>query len=55
MKNKGLSVLAIVGIGLGSGFASLVLSFTGVCIWLKITEQKTALEEAKVSQLMPDY
>lgn len=55
MKTKGLSVLAIVGIGLGSGFASLVLSFTGVCIWLKFTEQKMALEEGKISQLMPDY
>ncbi|OAY35638.1 receptor-like protein 44 [Manihot esculenta] len=55
MKSKGLSVLTIVGIGLGSGFASLVLSFTGVCIWLKITEQKMALEEGKNSQLMPDY
>ncbi|TXG59971.1 hypothetical protein EZV62_014544 [Acer yangbiense] len=55
-KGKGLSVLAIVGIGLGSGFVSLVLSFTGVCIWLKITEQKMALEqEGKISQLMPDY
>ncbi|XP_050204462.1 receptor-like protein 44 [Mercurialis annua] len=56
LKSKSLSVLAIVGIGLGSGFASLVLSFTGVCIWLKITEQKMGLEqEGKVSQLMPDY
>ncbi|GLT46837.1 hypothetical protein SLA2020_205670 [Shorea laevis] len=55
MKPKGLSVLAIVGIGLGSGFASLVLSFTGVCIWLKITEQKMAAEEGKISQPMPDY
>ncbi|KAE8701164.1 Detected protein of confused Function [Hibiscus syriacus] len=55
MKSKGLSVLAIVGIGLGSGLASLVLSFTGVCIWLKITEEKMAAEEGKVSQLMPDY
>jgi hypothetical protein len=55
MKTKGLSVLAIVGIGLGSGFASLVLSFTGVCIWLKATEQKMALEDGKISQLMPDY
>jgi hypothetical protein len=54
-KNKGLSVMAIVGIGLGSGFASLVLSFTGVCIWLKVTESKIALEEGKISQLMPDY
>ncbi|KAE8707672.1 Receptor like protein 44 isoform 2 [Hibiscus syriacus] len=55
MKSKGLSVLAIVGIGLGSGLASLVLSFTGVCIWLKITEEKTADEEGKMSQFMPDY
>ncbi|KAL5556168.1 hypothetical protein UlMin_038985 [Ulmus minor] len=55
LKTKGLSVLAIVGIGLGSGFASLVLSFTGVCIWLKITERKMVLEEGKISQLMPDY
>ncbi|PRQ48273.1 putative transferase [Rosa chinensis] len=55
MKTKGLSVLAIVGIGLGSGLASLVLSFTGVCIWLKITERKMALEEGKITQLMPDY
>lgn len=55
LKTKGLSVLAIVGIGLGSGFASLVLSFTGVCIWLKITERKMALEEGKITQLMPDY
>ncbi|GAV91574.1 LRR_4 domain-containing protein [Cephalotus follicularis] len=54
-KSKGLSVLAIVGIGLGSGFASLLISFTGVCIWLKITEQKMTLDEGKISQLMPDY
>ncbi|MED6218888.1 Receptor-like protein 44 [Stylosanthes scabra] len=55
MKTKGLSVLAIVGIGLGSGLASLVLSFTGVCIWLKVTEQKMGQDEGKISQLMPDY
>lgn len=55
MKTKGLSVLAIVGIGLGSGLASLVLSFTGVCIWLRVTERKMAMEEGKISQLMPDY
>ncbi|KAK4749448.1 hypothetical protein SAY87_026897 [Trapa incisa] len=47
MKGNGLSILAIVGIGLGSGLASLVLSFTGVCIWLKITDRKMALEESK--------
>ncbi|XP_052196155.1 receptor-like protein 44 [Diospyros lotus] len=55
MKSKGLSVLAIVGIGLGSGFLSLVLSFTAVCIWLRVTEQKMAAEEGKISQLMPEY
>ncbi|KAI3451893.1 hypothetical protein Pfo_008558 [Paulownia fortunei] len=55
MKSKGLSVLAIVGIGLGSGFVSLVLSFTAVCIWLRFTEQKLANDEGKISQLMPDY
>ncbi|CAI0430576.1 unnamed protein product [Linum tenue] len=55
MKSKSLSVLAIVGIGLGSGLASLVLSFAGVCIWLKISEQKMALEEGKITQLMPEY
>ncbi|KAK7252752.1 hypothetical protein RIF29_36939 [Crotalaria pallida] len=55
LKSKGLSVLAIVGIGLGSGLASLVLSFTGVCIWLKVSERKMAIEEGKVSHLMPDY
>lgn len=55
LKTKGLSVLAIVGIGLGSGFVSLVLSFTAVCIWLRATEQKLAMEEGKISQLMPEY
>ncbi|CAN0864958.1 Receptor-like protein 44 [Linum grandiflorum] len=56
MKAKGLSVLAIVGIGLGSGLASLVLSFAGVCVWLKISEHKMAVEEGnKISQLMPEY
>ncbi|KAK6923929.1 hypothetical protein RJ641_010129 [Dillenia turbinata] len=55
MKSRGLSVLAIVGIGLGSGFLSLVISFTAVCIWLRVTEQKMAAEEGKISQLMPDY
>ncbi|XP_073147398.1 receptor-like protein 44 [Henckelia pumila] len=55
LKNKGLSILAIVGIGLGSGFISLVLSFTAVCIWLRVSEQKLANEEGKNSQFMPDY
>nr|GMD33481.1 inactive LRR receptor-like serine/threonine-protein kinase BIR2 [Ipomoea batatas]GME17929.1 inactive LRR receptor-like serine/threonine-protein kinase BIR2 [Ipomoea batatas] len=54
-KNNGLSILAIVGIGLGSGFLSLVLSFTAVCMWLRATEQKMAAEEGKIGHLMPDY
>ncbi|KAM0937999.1 putative non-specific serine/threonine protein kinase [Dioscorea sansibarensis] len=40
LRNRGLSVLAIVGIGLGSGLLSLVLSFTAVCIWLRVTEKE---------------
>ncbi|CAI9758465.1 unnamed protein product [Fraxinus pennsylvanica] len=52
MKSKGLSVLFIVGIGLGSGLLSLVLSFSAVCIWLRVTEQKVENEEGKI---MPDY
>ncbi|KAL6961301.1 Receptor-like protein 44 [Sarracenia purpurea var. burkii] len=55
MKSKGLSVMAIVGIGLGSGFLSLVLSFTAVCLWLRVSEQKMAVEEGKITQLTPDY
>lgn len=56
MKSKGLSVVAIVGIGLGSGLLSLVLSFTVVCIWLRSKEQKRAADqEGKIPQLMPDY
>ncbi|KAI8020655.1 Receptor-like protein 44 [Camellia lanceoleosa] len=55
LKNKGLSVMAIVGIGLGSGFLSLVLSFTAVCIWLRVAEEKMAAEEGKITQLMPEY
>ncbi|XP_043708167.1 receptor-like protein 44 [Telopea speciosissima] len=55
LKTKELSVMAIVGIGLGSGLLSLVLSFTAVCIWLRVTEQGMAAEEGKISQLMPDY
>ncbi|KAG6551375.1 hypothetical protein Mapa_007021 [Marchantia paleacea] len=52
--NHGLSVLAIVGIGLGSGMLSLIVSFTAVCIWLRVTEQRGAAEEGKISQLMPE-
>eukprot|EP01018_Ginkgo_biloba_P014918 Gb_00095 [translate_table: standard] len=54
-KSHGLSVLAIVGIGLGSGLLSLVVSFTAVCIWLRVTEQGLAAEEGKITQLMPEY
>ncbi|KAH0450998.1 hypothetical protein IEQ34_021690 [Dendrobium chrysotoxum] len=62
MRGRGLSVLAIVGIGLGSGMISLVLSFTAVCIWLRITEQNSATaggvmndDDGKISHAMPDY
>lgn len=51
----GLSVAAIVGLGFGSGLLSLILSFTAVCLWLRVTEQRNAAEEGKISQLMPDY
>ncbi|XP_071695976.1 receptor-like protein 44 [Rutidosis leptorrhynchoides] len=56
MKSKGLSVLTIVAIGLGSGLLSLVLSFTVVCIWLRTTEKKRAREqEGKINSTLPDY
>ncbi|KAI3747834.1 hypothetical protein L6452_10516 [Arctium lappa] len=56
MKSNGLSVVVIVGIGLGSGLLSLVLSFTVVCVWLRVTEKKMADEqEGKIAQLMPEY
>ncbi|KAL9245855.1 hypothetical protein vseg_019457 [Gypsophila vaccaria] len=52
----GLTTMAIVGIGLGSGLLSLVVSFGVVCVWLKVSEHKSAAaQEAKISQLMPDY
>jgi len=54
-RNHGLSVMAIVGIGLGSGMLSLVVSFTAVCIWLRVTEQGYAAEEGKITHLMPEY
>lgn len=55
-KSNGLSVVVIVGIGLGSGLLSLVLSFTVVCIWLRVTDRKMAAEhESKVTQFMPEY
>lgn len=63
MRGRGLSALSIVGIGFGSGMLSLVLSFTAVCIWLRVTEQSSAPvggivsggEDGKISHLMPDY
>ncbi|XP_028066698.1 receptor-like protein 44, partial [Camellia sinensis] len=55
LKSKGLLIMAIVGIGLGSGLLSLVLSFSVVCIWLRVFEQNMTVEEGKISQLMPDY
>ena len=57
LRTRGLSVLAIVGIGLGSGLLSLVLSFSAVCLWLRVTNRTatTPGEEGKISQLMPDY
>jgi len=57
LRTRGLSVLAIVGIGLGSGLLSLVLSFSAVCLWLRATNRTatTPGEEGKISQLMPDY
>ncbi|KAL7166058.1 hypothetical protein ACSBR2_036848 [Camellia fascicularis] len=55
LKSKGLSIMAIVEIGLESGLLSLVLCFSVVCIWLRVSEQNMTVEEGKISQLMPDY
>ncbi|WVZ64409.1 hypothetical protein U9M48_013922 [Paspalum notatum var. saurae] len=59
-RTRGLSVLAIVGIGLGSGLLSLVLSFSAVCLWLRATDRTASAttpggDEGKISHLMPDY
>lgn len=59
-KGRGLSVLEIVGIGFGSGVLSLVLSFSAVCIWIRVTERNVAGgmlegEDGKISHHMPDY
>ncbi|KAL8223824.1 hypothetical protein R6Q57_019299 [Mikania cordata] len=55
LRSKGLSVVAIVRIGLGSGLLSLMLSFTVVCIWLRVTDLKMAAEqEGKITQLIPE-
>ncbi|XP_042013148.1 receptor-like protein 44 [Salvia splendens] len=56
LPNKsGFPGLAIVGIGLGSGLVSLMLSFIVVCVWLRVTEQRSENDEVKITQLMPDY
>uniref|UniRef100_A0ACD5YHC7 Uncharacterized protein n=1 Tax=Avena sativa TaxID=4498 RepID=A0ACD5YHC7_AVESA len=57
MRGHGLSVLTIVGIGLGSGLLSLVLSFSAVCIWLRSTDRTATApgEEGKISHVMPAY
>lgn len=55
MKSRGLSILAIVGIGLGSGLVSLVLSFTAVCVWLRISDRKTEIDQGKNNHYMPEY
>ncbi|KAL1540869.1 Receptor-like protein 44 [Salvia divinorum] len=54
-KKSGLSGLAIIGIGLGSGLVSLLLSFIVVCVWLRVMEQRSENGEGKITQLMPDY
>ncbi|KAF8406173.1 hypothetical protein HHK36_008253 [Tetracentron sinense] len=48
VKVRRLSVRAIVGIGLGSGFLSLVISFSVVCVWLKVREERVVGEEGKI-------
>ncbi|KAI5084561.1 hypothetical protein GOP47_0001272 [Adiantum capillus-veneris] len=50
----GLSVVAIVGIGLASGLVSLIVTFTAACVWLRVTEQGFAAQEGKISQLMAE-
>ncbi|KAL6551800.1 Receptor-like protein 44 [Orobanche gracilis] len=55
-KSKGLPIMAIVGIGLGSGLISLVLSFTVVCICLRSTDKKPENAQSKISGgIMPEY
>lgn len=53
-QTSGLSVMAIVGIGLASGLVSLIVSSMAVCVWLRITEQGYAAQEGKISQLMTE-
>lgn len=58
---RALSVWAIVAIGLASGMLSLVLSFTAVCLWLRLADRRAlmmpaaAADDHKISHLMPDY
>lgn len=54
-RGKAMSAVLIVAIGLGSGFASLLLSFTAVCVWLRAMEQRTAGEKGSINEAMPDY
>lgn len=53
-QTSGLSVMAIVGIGLASGLVSLVVSSLAVCLWLRVTEQGYAAQEGKISHLMSE-
>lgn len=50
----GLSIVAIVGIGLASGLVSLIVTFMAACVWLRVTEQGYAAQEGKISQLMAE-
>ena len=52
--SHGLSVLTIVGIGLASGLISLIVSFSAVCLWLRVREQGFVAQEGKISQLMSE-
>lgn len=50
MKNKGIPIAAIVGIGLAGGILMLVFSFAVVCVWLRATAvAATAKEERSPS------
>ncbi|KAH7285220.1 hypothetical protein KP509_33G018000 [Ceratopteris richardii] len=50
----GLSIVAIVGIGLASGLMSLIVTFTAACVWLRVSEHGYAAQEGKISQLMAE-
>ncbi|MCO5550326.1 hypothetical protein L7F22_003810 [Adiantum nelumboides] len=49
-----LSLIEIIGIGLASGIFSLSVSFTVVCLWLRISEQRRAADEGRISELMAE-